>query len=77
LGHLVGGLVDLLVDDVVETATPPCFADNRTIVDVDDAGFERAHGDRLDRRAERRLIARLAGLVVGLGQGVGGGGDVA
>ena len=66
LGYLVHRPVDALVDDVVEAAAAPCVTDNRAVVDVGDAGFECAHGNRLDGRAERRLIACLTGLVVGL-----------
>ena len=77
LGDLVGRLVDLLVDDVVEAAAAPGVADDGAVVDLGDAGFQRAYGDRLDGGAECRLVARLAGLIVGLRKRIGGGWDVA
>ena len=77
LGDLVGRLVNLLVDDVVEAAAAPSVADDGAVVDLGDAGFQRAYGDRLDGGAERRLVARLAGLIVGLRKRIGGGWEVA
>ena len=69
VAHLADGLVDLLVDHVVEALAPPFVGDQRLVVELGEAGFEALQGEGLDGPAEGHLVLRLAGLVVRTRQG--------